>query len=102
MNLAVARGDAGVKRATGPAIEVGVSAMGRAIVSISGSAAGLVARPLFRIGPWLGALWRELTRDSPVSYRPERHYMRGPGPKWRAKHGCSCPRSDGVRPIPTL
>jgi hypothetical protein len=21
------------------------------------------------------------------SYRPERHYMRGPGPKWYAKHG---------------
>ncbi|MFO1111363.1 MAG: hypothetical protein U1E61_19500 [Bradyrhizobium sp.] len=20
-------------------------------------------------------------------YRPERHYMRGPGPKWRARHG---------------
>ena len=20
-------------------------------------------------------------------YRPECHYMRGPGPKWRAKHG---------------
>ena len=20
-------------------------------------------------------------------YHPERHYMRGPGPKWRAKHG---------------
>jgi hypothetical protein len=20
------------------------------------------------------------------SYRPERHYMRGPGPKWYAKH----------------
>jgi hypothetical protein len=20
-------------------------------------------------------------------YRPELHYMRGPGPKWRAKHG---------------
>jgi len=20
-------------------------------------------------------------------YRPEQHYMRGPGPKWRAKHG---------------
>jgi hypothetical protein len=19
-------------------------------------------------------------------YRPERHYMRGPGPKWHAKH----------------
>jgi hypothetical protein len=21
------------------------------------------------------------------SYQPERHYMRGPGPKWHAKHG---------------
>jgi len=25
-----------------------------------------------------------LVRDP---YRPERHYMRGPGPKWHAKHG---------------
>jgi hypothetical protein len=25
--------------------------------------------------------------DGPVrKYRPERHYMRGPGPKWREKH----------------
>jgi hypothetical protein len=23
------------------------------------------------------------------SYRPERHYMRGPGPKWHAKHSAS-------------
>ena len=22
-----------------------------------------------------------------ADYRPERHYMRGPGPKWLAKHG---------------
>lgn len=22
----------------------------------------------------------------PDHYRPEAHYMRGPGPKWRAKH----------------
>ena len=21
-------------------------------------------------------------------YRPELHYMRGPGPKWREKHAC--------------
>ena len=26
-------------------------------------------------------------------YRPERHYMRGPGPKWRAKHGVPEARS---------
>jgi len=25
-------------------------------------------------------------------YRPELHYMRGPGPKWREKH-CSLPSS---------
>ena len=23
----------------------------------------------------------------PKAYHPERHYMRGPGPKWREKHG---------------
>ena len=28
-------------------------------------------------------LWRRLFDP----YRPELHYMRGPGPKWRAKHG---------------
>jgi hypothetical protein len=22
-------------------------------------------------------------------YRPERHYMRGPGPKWHARHGAA-------------
>jgi hypothetical protein len=22
-----------------------------------------------------------------TAYNPERHYMRGPGPKWREKHG---------------
>ena len=28
--------------------------------------------------------WRQET--SPDRYRPEKHYMRGPGPKWHAKH----------------
>jgi hypothetical protein len=27
-----------------------------------------------------------LLRSLTDTYRPERHYMRGPGPKWRAKH----------------
>jgi hypothetical protein len=31
--------------------------------------------------------WRNLIRDLFDHYRPERHYMRGPGPKWRQKHG---------------
>ncbi|MGY3129633.1 MULTISPECIES: hypothetical protein [unclassified Bradyrhizobium] len=29
---------------------------------------------------------RNLVMDIRDSYRPELHYMRGPGPKWRAKH----------------
>ena len=31
-------------------------------------------------------LMRTLARDLFDQYRPELHYMRGPGPKWRAKH----------------
>jgi hypothetical protein len=27
-----------------------------------------------------------LVRIAGNPYRPERHYMRGPGPKWHAKH----------------
>jgi hypothetical protein len=61
--------------------------MGRAIASISGSTAALLAAPFHRIGPWLSAFWREVTREMGGPYRPERHYMRGPGPKYRSKHG---------------
>ena len=31
-------------------------------------------------------LFRNLTRVLLDPYRPELHYMRGPGPKWHAKH----------------
>jgi hypothetical protein len=31
--------------------------------------------------------WRRLTASTCEPYRPELHYMRGPGPKWREKHG---------------
>jgi len=30
--------------------------------------------------------WRRLTTSLFDPYRPELHYMRGPGPKWQAKH----------------
>jgi len=33
----------------------------------------------------LGSLWRGLMRDLFAGYRPERHYMRGPGPACRAR-----------------
>jgi hypothetical protein len=33
--------------------------------------------------------WQTLIRVAGNPYRPELHYMRGPGPKWRAKHQAS-------------
>lgn len=39
-----------------------------------------------RMSVTIAALWRSLVRDLFESYRPELHYMRGPGPKWHAKH----------------
>jgi hypothetical protein len=36
-----------------------------------------------RLAEWI----RDLRRDLTDPYRPELHYMRGPGPKWREKHG---------------
>ena len=40
--------------------------------------------------PWrrqLGGFWQRLRRGCFDRYRPERHYMRGPGRRWREKHG---------------
>ena len=36
--------------------------------------------------PAPGRVWRRLKELLCDRYRPERHYMRGPGPKWRQKH----------------
>jgi hypothetical protein len=38
------------------------------------------------IGKAVADLWRTVTSDLFDTYHPERHYMRGPGPKWHAKH----------------
>jgi hypothetical protein len=32
------------------------------------------------------AFWRQFIARAFNPYRPELHYMRGPGPAWRAKH----------------
>jgi len=34
----------------------------------------------------MAVIWRRLKNGIFDSYRPELHYMRGPGPKWREKH----------------
>ena len=36
------------------------------------------------LAKWLGLLGKLMPAS--VSYRPERHYMRGPGPKYRERH----------------
>jgi len=48
-----------------------------------------MANPLHERALLRGAvrsLWRSLKQDLFDNYRPELHYMRGPGPKWNAKH----------------
>ena len=61
--------------------------MGRAILAISGSAIAVIPRPFAALGSVFADFWHELARDLIRPYRPELHYMRGPGPAWRAKHG---------------
>lgn len=37
----------------------------------------------------LKIFWHSVMDDHRDMYRPEAHYMRGPGPKWREKRGSS-------------
>jgi hypothetical protein len=37
------------------------------------------------------AFWRQFYARAFDPYRPELHYMRGPGPAWRAKHPAIVP-----------
>ncbi len=46
-------------------------------------------------------LFRSLTQTMFDTYRPELHYMRGPGPKWHAKHD-PAPAAFDTRAIPAL
>ena len=45
------------------------------------------------------AAWQALTKALFDDYRPELHYMRGPGPKWQEKH--DLPEIDGASPAVT-
>lgn len=41
----------------------------------------------FRLVARLKSFWRDFFTQAFDPYRPEQHYMRGPGPAWRAKYG---------------
>ena len=49
-----------------------------------------------------GDLLRDLAKALFDPYRPELHYMRGPGPKWRAKHAPAPARHVRADPLPAL
>jgi len=61
--------------------------MARAITVLSTSRAALLHNPLGLLAQRFTSYWRTLSHDAAGPYRPERHYMRGPGPAWHAKHG---------------
>lgn len=61
--------------------------MSRAMSAFAGSGTAWLSHPLSMVGRFFAAFWQEVARDAVRPYRPERHYMRGPGPAWRAKHG---------------
>ena len=46
----------------------------------------------------LMACCQAFTRNLFDDYRPELHYMRGPGPKWREKHA-GVPPQTGATPL---
>jgi hypothetical protein len=48
-----------------------------------------VARVLLAPRAQVSQRWRWVRESLFDSYQPERHYMRGPGPKWREKHARS-------------
>jgi hypothetical protein len=46
---------------------------------------------LARLSAEFRAFWRQFVARAFDPYRPELHYMRGPGPAWRAKHSALSP-----------
>jgi hypothetical protein len=51
----------------------------------------LVIQPLLRRLAEIVIHWHRLIVLARNPYRPELHYMRGPGPKWHAKHAALHP-----------
>lgn len=86
MNQDAQKGDQGECGPTLPAKFQG-RVMGRAIAAFQVSTQTASWRPFASIGEMLASFWQELIRDAVRPYRPEKHYMRGPGPAWQAKYG---------------
>ena len=59
-----------------------MATIGSASLSAPAHAHAGLAKPLAE----LRVFWRQFIAKAFDPYRPEQHYMRGPGPAWRAKH----------------
>jgi len=51
----------------------------------------MVTSTQLSLGCVLAQTFYALRRNFFDPYRPELHYMRGPGPKWREKHAATAP-----------
>jgi hypothetical protein len=56
--------------------------MDRPLSKVASSLAGAALKSLTKLAHY----WRTVPADQESQYRPEQHYMRGPGPKWREAH----------------
>ena len=61
-----------------------ISVASNRLVPLVGRVRPAERAPIFRA---IAEVWRDLRKGLLNTYRPELHYMRGPGPKWREKHG---------------
>jgi hypothetical protein len=78
-------------------------------IAIGQSPMAIPLQKRLHLGAIVRAFWSSLKHDIFDTYRPELHYMRGPGPKWNAKHAaspyrcspaqCDC-RAETGRPSP--
>jgi len=61
------------------------------MATIASSSAPSVSQDDGRVGltSEIREFWRQFIVAAFHPYRPEQHYMRGPGPAWRAKHANS-------------
>jgi len=50
----------------------------------------------------VSAFFHDLARTLFDTYRPEQHYMRGPGPAWNAKHRPAQVSYEGMTGVPAL
>lgn len=59
-------------------------------------------RPAPGLAADIADFFQDLARTLFDTYRPEQHYMRGPGPAWHAKHRPAAASYEGMAGIPAL